>query len=64
MINAFVKIHEKDSRDAAKAKILEKMTNQWLEDNPGLAEDIEELATKLAVFNTKWGTNLDIKDML
>ena len=51
-------------KEKIKQKILQKMTEQWLNDNSGLVEDINKLSTEIMAFNAKWGAKLNAKDFL
>lgn len=43
-----------------KEELFEKLTRQWMNDNPILLEDLDEIARKVTLFNMKWGTNLNL----
>jgi len=47
-----------------KQKIIQKMTDNMLEANPGMAEDISKLVSMIVLFNLKYGTKLEPKDIL
>ena len=47
-----------------KQKIIQKMTDNMLEANPGMAEDISNLVSMIVLFNLKYGTKLEPKDIL
>jgi hypothetical protein len=44
--------------------IMKKITDKWFEDNPDLVKDIQELSDKVVMFNVKWGTKLEAKDVI
>lgn len=44
--------------------ILKKFQEHWVNDNPGLKEDIEDLCVAIASFNMRWGTKLGVKDFI
>ena len=53
----------KKEKDKSKAIILEIIINSWIEENPGFLEDVERLATEVALFNLKWGTKITGKSI-
>lgn len=53
-----------DDQQKAAELIVKKITDKWLEDNPQLVSDIYQLASKICLFNLKWGTELDAKDLI
>lgn len=42
--------------------LLKKMTEQWMNDNPDLINDIHNLVSEFMLFNMKWGTRLNPTD--
>lgn len=39
--------------------IANKMYKQWIEENPGLEEDILKLSSEIIMFNVKWGAKIN-----
>lgn len=50
--------------DKAKEKIMQLLMDSWIEENPTLLDDINELSTHVVSFNAKYGTNLEAKDII
>lgn len=49
-------------KDITKEFIAQKVVDKWIKKNPEFMKDAEELAAEVAFFNTKWGSDLEIKD--
>ena len=56
-----MKIKPKHKKDSVKAFLLQKVTDQWVKENPELFDDIKELAERIHTFNLLHGTNLTLK---
>lgn len=50
-------------KEAIKELLLKKITQQWMNDNPALLQDIYDLSAEIVGFNAKWGTKLDTKGL-
>lgn len=50
--------------DEVKQLLMQKMVDHWLEDNKGLAEDIQRLSAEFVRFNALWGTRFSAKDII
>lgn len=58
-----IKVIANSKKDYAKSKILQAMLNDWERKNPGILEDINKLSVELALFNAKWGTDIQARDL-
>jgi hypothetical protein len=53
-----IKINSANLENEVKATIIEQLTNDWFDHNPGCLEDIAKLSHEFTMFNIKWGTNV------
>lgn len=54
-----IKIIPKNKKDKIKAKILESLMEDFTK-SPEFLNDIMDLSVKLVIFNSKWGTDLNL----
>lgn len=54
----------KATKENVQEYIMKKITEQWFKDNPELVKDIQNLSAEFVLFNFKYGTRLNAKDLL
>jgi hypothetical protein len=58
-----IKIIPHDKKDKVKAKIFQAIMNNWRGEHPEFDDDVMALASKIEIFNTRWGTRLTAEQM-
>ncbi len=53
-----------NKKEKVMQRIIQKMHDDFVKENPQFEKDVADLTVAVVMFNTKWGTNIEPKDLL